>query len=272
MKNLPLLILFLFALLLESSYSIRPKTDKYELPIIFNNRTKDRNTSNYIYFPFKLNKTYKSDLLFFQINSSISKKIISYSFTIEPKEKVNPNIIKNDKNRIWYYPNITYKQRLPKNIIYQIAAYSNRNDFSKETIIIRVGPVLPNENITCVQLFNVSTIIKNQKNNFTHNQRKDSERNNGHIKKHKHDHWNKSKFDWKHHGNDWLNKSDKYDKKHKKYHKRRHIKEKIFLAIFLITLWSVILVLYCLVNRRKKPFVAELKNPQQVSLSEYHNV
>ena len=124
MKNLPLLILFLFALLLENSYSIRPKTYKYELPIIFNNSIKDKNTSNYRYFPFKLSKTSKSDLLFFQINSSISKNI-TYSFTREPREKVNPNIIKNDKNRIWYYPNITYKQRLPKNKIYNIVSKKN---------------------------------------------------------------------------------------------------------------------------------------------------
>ena len=272
MKNLPLFILILFALLFESSYSIRPKKEKYELQVGFNNRTNNSQTSSFRYFPFKLNKTIKSDLLFFQINSSFSEKNISYTFTKEPKERVNLNNIVNDKYRIWYYPNITYKQRLPLKLVYQIAVYANRHDFSKQTIIIRVGPSLQNEKIDCSQLYNVSTSIKNQKNNITHHHKKDWEKNHHHDKKHKHDHWHKSKFDWKNNGHDWLNQSNKYNKKYKKYNNYEYIEGKIFLAILLLSLWSIIVVLYCLVNRRNKPFVAELKNPQQVSLSDYHNV
>jgi len=272
MKNLPLLILILFAFLFESSYSIRPKKDKYELPIVYSNKTNNIHIFNFRYFTFKLNKSLKSGLLFFQINSSLSQKNISYTFTREPKERVNLYNITNDKNRIWYYPNITFAQKLSMKSVYQIAIYANRYDFSKETVIIRVGPSVINEKIECVQLYNVSTKINNQKNNITHNQRKDLEKKHGHDKKHKHEHWNKSKSDWKNHGHDWLNKSNKYDKKFKKYHNHKHIEGKIFITILLITLWCLIVVLYCLVNRRKKPFVTELKNPQQVSLSDYHNV
>lgn len=271
MKNLSLLII-LFAILFESSYSIRPKNEKYGLQIGFNNRTNYSQTSSFRYFPFKLNKSLKSDLLFFQISSSFSEKNISYTFTREPKERVNLTNIANDKYKIWYSPNITYKQKLPMKLVYQLAVYANRNDFSKKTIIIRVGPSSQNEKIECIQLYNVSTTITNKKYNITYNQRKDFDKNHGHDKKHKHDHWHKSKFDWKNHGNEWLNKSNKYDKKYKyrKYH--NHFEGNIFLAILLLTLWSIILVLYCLVNRRKKPFFAELKNSQQVSLSDYHNV
>jgi len=271
MKNLHLLILILFSFLLDSTYSIRPKNDIYELPIVFNNRTNNSGSSNFRYFPFKLNKSVKSDLLFFQISSSFSEKNISYTFTRESKERVNLNNIANDKYKIWYSPNITFKQRLPKKLVYQIAVYSNRHNFSKQTIIIRVGPSLKNEKIDCYQLYNVSATIKNQKNNITHNKRKDWEKSHHHDKNHKHDHdhWHKSKLDWKNHGHDWLNQSNKYDKK---YHNHKHIEGKIFMAILLITLWSIIVILYCLVNRRKKPFASEIKNPQQVSLSDYHNV
>ena len=269
MKYFPLLI-FLFVLLFESSYSIRPKKDIYELPIVFNNRTNNSRTSNFKYFSFNLNKSFKSNLLYFQINTSLSEKNISYTFTGEPKERLNLNNIEKVKDRIWYDPNIIFIRRLPMKIIYKIGVYTKRHNFSRKTLIIRVGPMLKNENITCAQLYNASTIIKNQKYNVSYDQNKYLKKNHSHHKEHKHDHWHKDKFDRKNHGKNWLNTSDKYGKKYKKYHK--HVNGKIFSAIVLISLWSIIVVLYCLVNRRKKPFVAELKNPQQVSLSDYHNV
>ena len=282
MKNLSLLILFV--LLFDSCFSRSPRKDEFELPIIHNNTTKiNKNASqikNNRYFSFKLKDLYKTsidknDYLFFQIESSLSAKNISYILLNEQKEKGNLKNLETNKKKIWYSPKIINKQNFPNKIIYQFAVYAKRNNWVKETIVIRVGPSIQNENLKCDPLYNITNSLKDQLNNIIKNQRNPSMKNHRHDIKQKYTKWEKQEHNWKHHGHDKYNKSHKYneyDKHYKKYDYYRSNEGIIIPAIFLITIWSILLVLYCLVNRRKKHFVAELKNPQQISLVEYHNV
>ena len=280
MKNLSLLILLI--LLFDYCDSKSPRKDESELPIINTNRTKVNNNAhkkkNYRYFSFSLKdlqKTFKDkdDYLFFQINSTLSSKDILYTFDNTPKKSINLSNIENDKYRTWNAPKMMIKQILPDKHIYLFAINATK-DWTKETLIIKVGPSFKNEELKCFPLYNGTKTIIYKPNNKFKNQWKPPIDIPNHNKNHKHDNWGKPIFDWKNHGHDKNNKTHhfKKDKHFKKFHDLKHNKGRIVFAITLITIWNILLVLYCLVNRRRKPFVSEFKNLQQISLAEYHNV
>ena len=280
MKNLSLLILLI--LLFDYSDSISPRKDEFELPIIKANRTKVNNNvhkkKNYRYFSFRLKDLQKSfkdknDYLFFQINSTLSSIDIFYTFVNTPKESINLSNIENYKYRTWYAPNIKIKQIIAAKNIYQFAINASK-DWTKETLIIKAGPSSKNEDLKCFPLYNGTKTIIYKPNNHIKNQWEPPMKNPNHNKNHKYDNWEKSTYDWKNPEHDKNDKTHhfKKDKHFKKFNYLKHNEGKIILAITLITIWSVLLVLYCLVNRRQKPFVSEFKNLRQISLAEYHNV
>ena len=157
---------------------------------------------------------------------------------------------------------------------------------SQKKVIIRVTPLIKNEKCTCEIARNISSTLKNLVNNNKKDRRDIS-------KDYK---WKKPKFDrnnhHNHHNHNWDGKSDKpdkynhhnwdnkFDKYNNKYHIHKYIKNngRIVFAISLISIWSlifiwtIILTLYCVVNRRKKPVINMLKKQEQISLYQYHNV
>ena len=90
------------------------------------------------------------------------------------------------------------------------------------------------------------------------------------------DKWKKKNFDRHNHNHNKDNKLDKYDEY--KYNRRNHFYKNgsneggIHIAIILMSIWCFIFLLYILINRRKKPIISMLKNPEQINLSQYHNV
>ena len=188
-------ILFLF-LLFVNSYSMRPK-DVYELPKVPNNRTHVQNKNHYQrnkgdhmkYFSFNLKDLFrpsdaKKDYFYFELNSSFVDKKISYAFMREPKEKINIGNIAFDKSLIWYSPNITNRNYYTKGIIYQFAIYLNGKDKSKQSIIIRAGPSLKNENVTCQPLKHFPQALKDKFNTVSRTQINNPRNHHGHDKRH----------------------------------------------------------------------------------------
>lgn len=289
-------LIILFVLLFDISYSLKPKKEKYELPIVRNNKTnknknlgpkkpKGPNTRYFIYNIQDLFKRVKGDFLLFQVNSTHFSDI-SYTFG-----KKNGKLGDLNADYTWFIPNATFKQA-HKIFSNQIAIYANRTDKSKPTLIIRVKTYFNIENVTCKELKNPSKYLKEkleklpgQKKNFDVEKHKhekgrhhDVERKPKHdSKKHdwkKHD-WKKHDWknhDWKNHGHNKTAKDNRFKKdyKQKKYRKFGCVRR--FFGFALFTIWIFLFILYCLVNRRKKTFVAELKNQQQVNLANYQNV
>ena len=285
-----LYLLFIFVLLFTSSYSIRPKTDKKDFSKYFFNRSmikgniahqnKNDNTSRYFSFQLKDLLKESNGFIFFQINSSLSPKNISYTFIKERKERTNINRIEDYKYITWHSPYLLFKQKFTDKIIYQFAVLANELGMSQKKVIIRVSPFIKNEKCTCEIARNISGTLKN----LVNNNKKDRRDISNDYK------WKKPKFDRNnHHNHNWDSKSDKFDKynhhnfdnkldKFDKYNNKHHIHKyrknngRIVFAISLISIWSLIFILYCLVNRRKKPVINILKNQEQINLSQYHNV
>ena len=275
MKKLSLL--FAFILLFINSYSITPKMDKNDFPKYFNNtsviksnithQNKKDNINRYFSFQLKDLSKESEGFLVFQINSSLSPKNISYTYINEPKERVNINRIEDYKYKTWHSPYLFFKHKFNDKIIYEFSIYMTKSEMSKQTIIIRVGPSLKDEKCTCEITRNVLSptlkILINNNNN----------------KKHKIDiskdyKWKKPKFDGNNHNHNWDNKLDRPAKYNNKqhFHKYRKNNGRIIFAISLISIWSLIFILYCLVNRRKKSIINKLKNQEQINLSQYHNI
>ena len=269
-----LYLLFIFVLLFTSSYSIRPKTDKKDFSKYFFNRSmikgniahqnKNDNTSRYFSFQLKDLLKESNGFIFFQINSSLSPKNISYTFIKERKERTNINRIEDYKYKTWHSPYLLFKQKFNDKIIYQFAVLANELGMSQKTVIIRVSPFIKNEKCTCEIARNISSTLKNMVNNNKKVRRDIS-------KDYK---WKRPKFDPKDYNRNWDNKFDEINKYKNKHHihKYRNNIGRIAFAISLIFIWTIILTLYCLVNRRKKPVINMLKKQEQISLYQYHNV
>lgn len=271
------LILFLFAILLEISQSMSPKKNIYELPIIPINQTKSRKSkiipqknytfANSKYFAFNLRDIRTiNNFMFFQINSTGRSKSFSYALLRDPIEKLNrPNTFEFQNK--WYKPNITHSNPYYNKISYQIGIYGIIKDITKKSIVIKVSPGSLNENITCENLLNVSQSLKGQTIILEHkmNQEKEKRREIDLIN-------NRPYSDRK------LNDNHrKYKKllKHWKNNPKHYFKGCLAIAIIsliLISIWSCLAILYCLINRRKGSFVGDLKNQQQIILNNYQNI
>ena len=269
-----LYLLFIFVLLFTSSYSIRPKTDKKDFSKYFFNRSmikgniahqnKNDNTSRYFSFQLKDLLKESNGFIFFQINSSLSPKNISYTFIKERKERTNINRIEDYKYKTWHSRYLLFKQKFNDKIIYQFAVLANELGMSQKKVIIRVSPFIKNEKCTCEIARNISGTLKN----LVNNNKKDRRDISNDYK------WKKPKFDPKDYNRNWDNKFDEINKYKNKHHihKYRNNIGRIAFAISLIFIWTIILTLYCLVNRRKKPVINMLKKQEQISLYQYHNV
>ena len=278
-------ILFLF-LLFVNSYSMRPK-DVYELPKVPNNRTHVQNKNHYQrnkgdhmkYFSFNLKDLFrpsdaKKDYFYFELNSSFVDKKISYAFMRESKEKINIGNIAFDKSLIWYSPNITSRNYYTKRIIYQFAIYLNGKDKSKQSIIIRAGPSLKNENVTCQPLKHFPQALKDKFNTVSRTQINNPRNHHDHDKRHNHGINKKPDYEWKYKGHKAMDKPYKNNtyNGYKWRYKHRYNGGMVILSVWLFIIWSFVAVLYCLVNRRKKPFLVAVKNPQEIGLSHYQNI
>ena len=271
------LILFLFAILLEISQSMSPKKDIYELPIIPINQTKSRKSkiipqknytfANSKYFAFNLRDIRTiNNFMFFQINSTGRSKSFSYALLRDPIEKLNrPNTFEFQNK--WYKPNITHSNPYYNKISYQIGIYGIIKDITKKSIVIKVSPGSLNENITCENLLNVSQSLKGQTIILEHkmNQEKEKRREIDILN-------NRPYSDRKMNDN-----HRKYKKllKHWKNNPKHYFKGCLAIAIIsliLISIWSCLAILYCLINRRKGSFVGDLKNQQQIILNNYQNI
>ena len=271
------LILFLFAILLEFSQSMSPKKDIYELPIIPINQTKSRKSkiipqknytfANSKYFAFNLRDIRTiNNFMFFQINSTGRSKSFSYALLRDPIEKLNrPNTFEFQNK--WYKPNITHSNPYYNKISYQIGIYGIIKDITKKSIVIKVSPGSLNENITCENLLNVSQSLKGQAIILEHkmNQEKEKRREIDILN-------NRPYSDRKMNDN-----HRKYKKllKHWKNNPKHYFKGCLAIAIIsliLISIWSCLAILYCLINRRKGSFVGDLKNQQQIILNNYQNI
>ena len=268
----------IFVLLFTSSFSIRPKNDTKILPkysynisrLIKNITQKNKETQIYRYFSFNQKDIPKEseEFLFFQIDSSLSPKNISYIFINEHKQRSYMHAHGNFKYNIWQSPNIIFKQKFNDKIIYQFPIPINKFEMSQETIIIRVGPLFKDEKCICEIARNISSNLKNLVNKKKEDKRDIS-------KDYK---WKKPKYDRNNYSHSWDNEINKY--KYDKYNRNRmhHINEfrniigRIVFAVLLIFIWSLIFIVYCLVNRRKKPVINMIKNEGQISLYQYHNV
>ena len=300
MKNLCLI--FLFFISLDISSSVEPKKDKYELPKVQKGRNFTRNiyppprktNITYKYFAFSLKDLYKpknskNDLLYFEMNSSLLSKNISYTLVSEPKEKINLDRIGNDKiYRTWHHPNVTIKQTISERTNYKFSVYVNSRDKTKRTIIIRAGPTSKYENVTCMPLNKSSKLWQGQYTHITNNQNQHLRHKDIDIKhinhkieeiKRKFDKKKKPFINWNHSIHDWENnfnkfnkhnKSKNYEKKYK--YKHRNCSGMLFLGLGLTSIWGFLILIYCLVNRRKQPYVGVIKNPQEISLSNYQNI
>ena len=96
----------------------------------------------------------------------------------------------------------------------------------------------------------------------------------GNHSNYQYDKWKKKNFDRHNNKHKWDNKLDKYNEYNRRNHfyKNGRNEGRIGFAIILMSVWCFIFLLYILINRRKKPIISMLKNPEQINLSEYHNV
>ena len=98
----------------------------------------------------------------------------------------------------------------------------------------------------------------------------------GNHSNYQYDKWKKKNFDRHNHNHNKDNKFDKHDEyKYNRmnyFYKNGSNEGRIHIAIILMSVWCFIFLIYILINRRKKPIISMLKNPEQINLSEYHNV
>jgi hypothetical protein len=291
MKTYSQLIIVLFVLLFESSYSLRPKKDKYTLPNIRYNKTnnhknldlrrpKVNNGPNKRYFIYRLKdlikpgKGEKGDFLFFEVNSTYYTDI-SYVMVKEQITKINLDRDVNGKYK-WFLPSASIKQ-IQKKFSKQVAIYVNRTDNYKESIIIRVNTYQKNENVSCRVLKEPSNFLKEKVATLKNQKKNHDWKNHKHEKPHHHDNKRKPKHDWKNH--DWKNhghnktlKDNKFKKDYNQNKYRKNACRRCCFGFVLLTIWIFLFMLYFLVNRRKKTFVAQFKSQQQVNLVNYQNV
>ena len=276
MKTYSQLILILFVLLFDISYSLRPKKEKYELPIVRNNKTNNQKnlgpkkpkaptTKYYVYNIQDLFKRVKGDFLFFQVNSTHFSEI---TYTLRKDGKIV------DSDNKWFFPNATFKQ-ISKIFSNQIAIYANKNDKSKPILVIKVKTFFNSQNVTCSELKNPSKYLKDkvatlpgEKKNLDW-ERHGKGHHHGDKRKPKHDWKNhdRKNHDWKNHGHNKTAKDNRFKKDYKQKKYRKHFCGRRIFGFALFTIWIFLFILYCLVNRRKKTFVAVLKNQQQVNLN-----
>jgi len=281
MKNQSLLILFFFGVLLECTYSVYPKKDKlYEVPVFHRNRnkTKIRQVPQQTfkigydrYFLFRLKDLYKAsdgiypDYLFFQLNSTYMKNIISYAIANEKVSRISVNY---DFNKLKYYsPNITFRKYIRHaKMSNHIALYAKRKDERRrETLIIKVNE---NRNET-LELKPLSSLPKELKTQFynminspkitkidwrdIYNYPKEPKINDNAI----HDVLIVPK-----HQRDKMPSSYDYNRNYyskKKY--RFRLGGFFWFGMTLYFIGFIIIIAYILVNKRKKSFTSVLKNP-----------
>lgn len=277
--------IFLLFFIIENSYSIQPKRDVYELPIISKNTNIVYKNMKYFAFPIKdLPKPSRNDLYYFIMTSTNTPKNISYTFFKDSKGVINFTSIAEDKYRTWFKPNITKKQHYSNKTIYEFSIYANHRYSSRQSIIIRIGPSLKFDQVTCQPLYNGSLPISKKLNitiekykNYTetykpkHDTWKKPSHNHSHNKPPSHNH-SHHKHKRNHHEHHRYNISERNSKEYQEYEYYEDKGESFTLGLCLIAVWSILIILYYLTNRRKKPVVAVIKNQPQISLSNYQNI
>lgn len=272
-------LIFLFVIIIDSIYSLAPKKDKYELPIIPNkakNRTKNANRikstgrivaksireGNYRYFIYDtsyIKKPYRGpNFLYFNISSpEMGKTFIRYSFLSESMSQLDLNNISNNKINNWISPNSIIKlpnENNNKIFNYYITLNYLESDKSKNTLIIKVISPKKTDNITCTQINDIMNPMKNK----MKQQMKDMN-------------YNRPHYDI-----EYKDRTNSHNKKMRKRIKKmfKHGNDfRLTVAIILASIWHILLLLYCLVNRKRKNFVVLLKNSNTIdNLAKYRNI
>ena len=246
--------------------------------------------NNYRYFIYdtsslkQFNNDHQNNLLYFKVSSpEMNKTNIKYQFSTLPIASLNLNNLSKNFFGYWFTPLSIIKtpnKKSPKQYDYYMAI--NYFQPKKDSLIIKVISPNKTDDITCTQISESITPIKGQMSIDDSNKKNKLHHNHNHDKHRPDRDPSKPNKDYKEHRGGHRHQRNYTDYKYRDFNKKmRHKFKKVFkhnsfgtfIAIILGILWQILLVLYCLVNRRKKSFSILLKNSEMVNnLSNYRNI
>ena len=277
MKDYSKLKIFLFLISFIQIYSIEPLNETNKLiPYLKINSTISTSIPTFkngdnLYFSFDFDNFNKFNLLtYFLIttekqNTDLSKSI-THSFIDKDAEQTSyTDILENEKKLKWYNSKLLYKHsnKLNQNF-YFIHITREIADNKKKSLIIKI-PILQKTGKIIIQHIPTSnlpnTITKvissSNKDNSNDLNKKRETRNNTYVNNNN----NKNYPSYDNKKNDYDNNDYYHNEKSSiKYNRNRNKGLIFFIGSVLTFIWTALLILYCLVNRRKNTFNVTLKN------------